>query len=173
MTDPIAARITMRLRQQGVRVTPKISREIVERVRLLREKQIPGSPAARAVSGALLRVNGDFALVPPELDRYERFVSAAPRVFSGKQAKFRRMQPSRCHTNAAELHQRDPKRYQIASGWALSQDADGFRVWRSHSWAVDTIANRIIETTSPRDIYWGRMLSPKLARRFTFSECGL
>ena len=53
-----------------------------------------------------------------------------------------------CHENVDELF-RD-KGYDFGTGWAYTED-DG--LWRQHSWAFD--GDTIVETTTPRDIYWG------------------
>jgi len=56
-----------------------------------------------------------------------------------------------CHWNTAKIHRRDPKRFDIATGYALSDDG----LWRQHSWIVVRSAKVIVETTVPRLAYFG------------------
>lgn len=58
---------------------------------------------------------------------------------------------SQCHENSEKMHRKDPERYAVCTGYALSDDG----IWRPHSWAHDGEKNRIIETTEKRAIYFG------------------
>jgi hypothetical protein len=69
--------------------------------------------------------------------------------FDAAAAKLRRMERSRCHSNAASLWCQSRKRIRIASGYALSEDG----IWRRHSWGSDS--GRVIETTVERVAYFG------------------
>jgi len=68
--------------------------------------------------------------------------------------------PSNCHGNVAELWRSNPKRYHIATGWALSDDG----LWRQHSWIIDE--RTVIETITPREKYFGFVLTPLEAQQF-------
>ncbi len=68
--------------------------------------------------------------------------------------------PSNCHSNVAEFWRSNPKRYSIATGWALSDDD----LWRQHSWIFDRCT--VIETTTPREKYFGFVLTSLEARQF-------
>jgi hypothetical protein len=78
------------------------------------------------------------------------------------------MRDSQCHANVATLYEARPRRIVICTGWALS--ADG--LWRQHSWAIEKAYGskipqpRLIETTEPREIYFGIELATKQARIF-------
>jgi len=65
-----------------------------------------------------------------------------------------------CHGNVAEIWRHDPERYYIATGWALSDDG----LWRQHSWIIDGYT--LIETTTPREKYFGFLLTPLEAQQF-------
>lgn len=63
------------------------------------------------------------------------------------------MQSNRCHLNSVELFATG-KATGLGTGYALSDDG----LWRQHSWAFKRQkdgTNRIIETTSLRDRYFG------------------
>jgi hypothetical protein len=60
------------------------------------------------------------------------------------------MEQSHCHDNVYKLWKKSRNKIRMATGWALTKD-DG--MWRCHSWGVSK--NRIIETTTKRDIYFG------------------
>jgi hypothetical protein len=75
--------------------------------------------------------------------------------------------PGRCHENAARLYQRNPARFRVVTGYALS--ADG--LWRQHSWGYDTASRsrrRIMETTERRLRYYGVLLSAAEAGAFVW-----
>ena len=67
---------------------------------------------------------------------------------------------SNCHGNVAESWRRNRRRYSIATGWALSDDG----LWRQHSWIFE--GRTLIETTTPREKYFGFVLTPLEAQQF-------
>jgi hypothetical protein len=82
-------------------------------------------------------------------------------------AKLGRGIPGRCHQNAVRLYQRNPVRFRVVTGYALS--ADG--LWRQHSWGYDTAPQsrrRTVETTERRVRYYGVMLSAAEAEAFVW-----
>ncbi len=68
--------------------------------------------------------------------------------------------PSNCHGNVAKIWRSKPRQYRIATGWALSDDD----LWRQHSWIIEE--RTIIETTTPREKYFGFELTPREAQQF-------
>ena len=68
----------------------------------------------------------------------------------------KRMKRSSCHDNVYHLTTKSPV-LQPYTGWALSDDG----VWRQHSWAFDPRNETIIETTEPRELYFGILLRRK------------
>lgn len=70
---------------------------------------------------------------------------------SGRSAIVQLGEASECHNNSERLHQQDPSRYEVRTGYALSRDG----IWRPHSWAVDSSNDTIIETTEKRVTYFG------------------
>jgi hypothetical protein len=78
--------------------------------------------------------------------------------------RMRRGEPNCCHGNAADLWARDPEKYQLVTGYALSDDG----LWRSHSWVVDD--RHLYETTCRCERYFGAALGPLLAWKFWFEN---
>lgn len=73
--------------------------------------------------------------------------------------------PSSCHRNVALVYSRDPQRFGIVTGYALSDDG----LWRQHSWVHDTAPfrrRRTIETTERRIRYFGVRLDGDEAKAF-------
>lgn len=85
-----------------------------------------------------------------EIDR----LLARGEIHAGKGAGLRRMQANRCHFNAAKLFLAG-RAAKVVSGFALSGG-----LWRSHTWVLNS-RGRIIETTEPREAYFGAVLEPK------------
>jgi hypothetical protein len=76
-----------------------------------------------------------------------------------------RGEPSQCHRNVAVLYMRNPQRFRIVTGYALSDDG----LWRQHSWIHDTSrlrSRQTIETTERRIRYFGVALNEEEARAF-------
>jgi len=73
------------------------------------------------------------------------------------------MEMGDCHVNSAKLINENPGKYRWVTGYAFidfitvegvtSLSGDN---WAYHSWLIDDEGN-IIETTIPREIYFGRM----------------
>jgi hypothetical protein len=77
--------------------------------------------------------------------------------------------PSSCHQNVALLHLRNPQRFRIVTGYALSDDG----LWRQHSWVHDSSPFRrrhTIETTERRIRYVGVGLEGDDAMAFVASN---
>jgi hypothetical protein len=58
----------------------------------------------------------------------------------------------RCHDNALKLVLRFPKKYQMMTGFALTDDG----LWRCHSWCIND--KTVVETTAKRIKYYGIVL---------------
>ena len=74
-----------------------------------------------------------------------------------------------CHANAARLwRNRNAERHDvvaIGTGYALSDDG----LWRQHSWTV-TSTGAVIETTEPRERYFGLTLTGQDAATFAAEQ---
>src|SRR4051794_37714600 len=68
---------------------------------------------------------------------------------------------SACHFNAARLWAGAKTHRQLVTGYALSQDG----CWRRHSWVLDPVKGKptLVETTEPRLLYFGVILTPEEA----------
>lgn len=80
---------------------------------------------------------------------------------SGGKAKFIEGRVNSCHSNSAKIYSGDPKRYQIVTGLALNEE-----IWREHTWVRDLKNKELIETTEPREKYFGITLSGEAAKDF-------
>lgn len=72
--------------------------------------------------------------------------------------------PQECHHNTARLHQREPT-LRICTGYALADDG----LWYRHSWLL-TPHDEPVETTTPRRLYYGAVLTPDETRGFLRAE---
>lgn len=91
--------------------------------------------------------------------------------FFGKTSRLikRGMETCGCHSNSAYLYKRNPEKYQIITGYALSDDL----VWRCHSWVVESLKNgkfKVVETTEPRIEYYGYILNDEEALEFVYNN---
>jgi hypothetical protein len=125
-----------------------------ERLAFLAERNATAlqNPAAVKLRAKLLEYAGEEVLLrvsPTEIDR----LLLRGEFHTGKGVGLRRMQANRCHFNAAKLLLTG-RVAQVASGFALSQG-----LWRSHTWVLNA-KGRIIETTEPREEYFGTVLAP-------------
>lgn len=123
----------------------------------------------------LLALGGE-AIVPIAryFDQREPSVlSRRARLFDGKRSVQIRGEAGSCHHNTAALYagvekwrflgQADLPRVKIVTGWALSPKDDP--VWRAHSWGLrpDGV---VVETTEPRRLYYGVVLTPEEGKKF-------
>ena len=123
-----------------------------DRLKFLAERNATAlkNPAAVKLRSKLLGHAGEEVLLrvtPQEIDR----LLARGEIHSGKGAGLRRMQANRCHFNAAKLLLTG-RAAKVVSGFALSAG-----LWRSHTWVLNS-RGRIVETTEPREVYFGAVL---------------
>lgn len=77
----------------------------------------------------------------------------------GKGAKLIEGEPNACHSNTVTLYLAG-KVDQIVTGYALSGD----NMWRQHTWGLK--GDTVVETTVPRDVYFGFTLTGPEAADF-------
>ena len=70
--------------------------------------------------------------------------------------RMKKGRPVQCHGNAARIWEMNRNWAVIVTGWALT--ADG--LWRQHSWVKDRRDDRLFETTTKRELYFGFDLEP-------------
>mgnify|MGYP006097739905 CR=1 FL=1 len=82
------------------------------------------------------------------------------------------MRTSQCHSNSASFYKNfisdsnnTEEEIDIVTGWALK---DG--IWMQHSWIFLTFDEIIIETTEPRDLYYGFILSYEDVEEFLYNN---
>lgn len=85
-------------------------------------------------------------------------------------------EPSRCHANAAALWSANRKHLSIMTGYGLSRQGG---IWRQHTWCLLTHDPQtdeeleekvIVETTEPRILYYGFILSYEEAEKFEWNN---
>src|SRR5579863_8360270 len=118
------------------------------RIRAAAEQQ----PEILALRTMLLRIGGVELVPSPTLDADVPILIEHGTVMPGAVAsKF--LDEGRCHENASELWlDNKDGLVGIGVGYALS----AYGLWRQHSWGV--AQERIVETTSERIKYFGRVL---------------
>jgi hypothetical protein len=88
-------------------------------------------------------------------------------IWTPERSRLMRGSPSECHRNSCALWEQNKNATRIATGYALSED--GF--WRQHSWCLQPIKGnspkvRVLETTTPRVLYYGIVFNPKGCEKF-------
>lgn len=84
-------------------------------------------------------------------------------LWSGKDCRMAQGRQSNCHGNSALYWAANMDRVVLASGLALSEDG----LWRSHSWCIVPGETPIVvETTTPRLLYFGEVLDAETAQVF-------
>ena len=96
---------------------------------------------------ALLSGAGEAVILMGEIPDYEKLLKYG--YFTRAGANVAGI-PSHCHENA-EAFANKRKNYEVMTGYALSEDG----VWRYHSWNRNKETGVVIETTSPRVMYFG------------------
>lgn len=120
-------------------------------------------PELKPLQKRLLDIGGDWVALQPE-DDLKRLLDRG-QLFTG-QVIFLRMGQSQCHSNCATIWDRNQGLgYKIATGWVLSKDG----IWRQHTWLLR--GKSIIETTEPREKYYGFVLSDEEANNFWLMNC--
>lgn len=82
-------------------------------------------------------------------------------TFQSSGLKLKRGWPCHCHANCVRLWQRNKNKYHIVTGYGMMADQE----WRRHSWLVDK-SGKVIETTVPRQIYFGIVFKDESAEEF-------
>jgi len=114
-------------------------------------------PELKRLQDILLSLGGDWVALQPEPD-FKDLLNKG-QLIKGK-VIFKPMAPCQCHSNCAQIWDKNPKTCRIATGWALSTDG----IWRQHTWILKGKA--VIETTELRTLYYGIVLADEEANNF-------
>jgi len=140
----------------SARLDPEHQRFLDDRFEGWRKEQ----PSAIKLKEILLRIGGQ-AIVAPS-NNYEsdlKVLIASGRVIRAIQ-EIVPMEDNACHVNAANLFRKSSKpNFGIGTGYGLNGG-----LWRQHTWAMDD--NKIVETTTSREIYFGVLYFGKDAEVF-------
>src|SRR5215469_6773718 len=121
-------------------------------------------PELMQLKALLLRLGGDFLVVPPKPDQDVPMLLQQGFLTSGP-IMHKLMKSSSCHRNVAAVWTK--KKFGIvgiATGYALSDDG----LWRQHSWGI--LRDGVLETTETRLKYFGIVLQGEKADFFAFSN---
>jgi hypothetical protein len=118
----------------------------------------------RILRRLLLKMGGIELVAPPSADGVLRLLIDHGLIMSGPVIR-KLMADSACHNNVSLLWAlQKPKVVGIGTGYALSSDG----LWRQHSWGVRR--GGLVETTAPRDQYFGILLRGNRADCFAESN---
>lgn len=122
-------------------------------------------PRMATLKEVLLDHAGVAAVLPP-FDEDISHILGRGQCRSGDGLVLERMRDSQCHGNAARLWELDPNENAIWTGYAMSGDG----IWRQHSWVVRESCNQLVETTTPRMLYFGFRLSQRESEQFAYDN---
>lgn len=129
-----------------------------QKLRERRERALELNPRLELLENALLELAGEFVVFPGNEPDLERILERG-QLFS-RAVEHRPGAPSSCHANAARLWRKNPRDLGIVVGYGLSDDS----LWRSHTWLIQNAT--LIETTEPRLLYFGTLLTHAEAESF-------
>jgi hypothetical protein len=133
-----------------------------ERKKSLRESYGENYPRLQE---RLLSIGGEACVMPVLEEDYQKIMLRGDSTAPTPDAPlvFKKGANCHCHANSARLYEKH-KRYSLCTGYALSQDG----VWRPHSWCRN--GKRIVETTTPRLVYFGFTMTKEEAEEFSYSN---
>lgn len=125
--------------------------------------QLPHIPKIFELRDHLLKFGGEQACMPV-IDTDADKILSRGQFWYGDIMRMKRGQPSRCHSNSAELWDKNRDTMKIVTGYALAEDG----MWNQHSWCIQVRPrkNIILETTFPRVGYFGFVLTDEEAEEF-------
>ncbi len=122
----------------------------------------PVEQYAKALCSHLLSLGGKIvALEFVESPNFCKTLVELGQETSCKNLEIYQGESRQCHITSAVLWSKNRKTYNLFTGFGLSEDG----VWRRHSWIV-TNKGVLIETTVPREKYFGLSLNAVLAELF-------
>jgi hypothetical protein len=83
-------------------------------------------------------------------------------LMTAEKLRIQKGNPSDCHNNCSKIWSKDPDKFSIVSGFALTADD---QMWRAHTWLLDK-NGVIVETTIPRYLYFGEIMDKTLSAVF-------
>jgi hypothetical protein len=133
-----------------------------ERTQLL----IEHDPRIAELQERLLKFGGEAGAWVPDSPWMDALLARGT-LFSGE-SRSGKGQISNCHFNAARLWAGARTHRQLVTGYALSEDG----CWRRHTWVLDPVKGKppLVETTIPRLLYFGVILTPEEAEYFWQAE---
>lgn len=138
------------------------------------EEAIRETPELSVLQGRLLGIGGEAVVWPMMIEEDLEKILKRGFIQHGKHINFMPGETSRCHANVADLWRQNGGRLKIVTGYAMSDDD----LWRQHSWLIDMEDRvpgghnlfRIVETTTPRELYYGFVLWQEEAEEFEYNN---
>lgn len=140
------------------------------RIRLLSERAdayFKEQPELKTLNEKLLSFGGDMVCFSGTEEDLDKILSRGL-LLQGLRSKLMKGRNSQCHSNSSRLWSVNKEKVKIVTGYALSKDEDGLRVWRCHTWAIENSTNRLIETTIRRKLYFGYILDEDESHEFYY-----
>ena len=112
----------------------------------------------------MLNFAGDAVCLPAYEEDLDNLVKYG-QFWIGNNVKFMKGEPCHCHANASNLWEQNKDKTVICTGYALSPDG----MWRQHSWLLwkKARSNQIVETTTPRIVYFGFAMPYDMCEKFS------
>lgn len=136
---------------------PKCTPLEPSRVTFINERWLPNNlPATgKTIQQGLLSFGGSQALIHSVDDDLPKILSRGQ--LWGPTSQMMKGRQSQCHENSALLWESNQDKLFLATGYALSDDG----IWREHSWCIlpKPRSIKVIETTEPRELYFGFVLT--------------
>jgi hypothetical protein len=119
-------------------------------------------PEVRKLCTHLLHIGGERVVLPfNEPTMFFETLINVGQVTSYKKLSIKNGEERECHRNSAQLWVNNKRKYNIVTGFGLSDD----NIWRRHSWLV-AMNGDLIETTIAREMYFGILLNNEIAGTF-------
>ena len=124
-------------------------------------------PKLFELKARLLEFAGDAVCLPPDEEDLNELLNYG-QFWIGNNIKMMKGIPSQCHYNASRLWEQNKDKCHICTGYALSSDG----MWRQHSWCIWNKArsNQIVETTEPRILYYGFVMTTEQCEEFAYNN---
>lgn len=133
------------------------------------EKDPAVDPLLYELRDGLIKLGGEAACLPWIEEDIDKLMTRG-QLWTGSNLKMAKGKNSQCHYNSGLLWEANQEKdLFIATGYALSEEGG---LWRQHSWCVQKKARsmQIIETTEPRALYFGFVLTLDETIDFAFDN---
>ena len=128
-------------------------------VEVIRES--PMGEKLRQLAKTLIGISGTHVSLPV-IEEDINAILTRSRAWDHPDITMRRGRACHCHGNSCDLWDANRDRLVLCTGYALSKDG----IWRQHSWCWWPGQDRIAETTTKREVYYGFEMTDDEAEQF-------